>query len=320
VRSTREELRTGLDYLAAVTELLQRVRRAHPTHGLYQAAELQWWWSVARSTDRLGQLFWFDDGGCPVAAVIVTDFGDGTSAVYEDPTLVVIVMPAATPAWVTEVVERGLAHVGGYGFGAVELEVDRADEVMRNVLFDRGFTVKGDGLIECWMEAGALPAISPLPDGYRLFSRRDTTHRPHHMTNPRRPNVEERLSQTSLYRPDLDLLILDRDDEVAAYALFWYDPETATGVVEPMRTDDVHQRRGLGRHLLTTGINLLAKAGAQRISIGFEPGNPASGSLYLGLGFEPHRQTEVFSGGSGPRDSSAHPAPHRQPGSSSSST
>jgi predicted GNAT family acetyltransferase len=51
----------------------------------------------------------------------------------------------------------------------------------------------------------------------------------------------------------------------------------------------------LSRHLLTTGIDLLAQAGARRISIGYEPDNPASGHLYRSIGFEPHRQTDVFS-------------------------
>ena len=289
--------RAGLDYLAAATALLQRVRRAHPTHGSYEAAELQWWWSIPRSTDDLGQLFWFDDQGRPEAAVIVNDFGDGSSALYEEPTLVVIVMPDVTPDWIAHVVDRGLEQVGGYGIGAVELEVDRADDVMRDVLLGHGFTIKGDGLVECWLDADARPEVSPLNEGYRLFDRRGTMHRAHHMADPRRPDVEQRLLQTSLYRPDLDLVVLDGGDEVAAYGLFWYDPETATGVVEPMRTRDDHQQRGLARHILTTGVDLLAQAGATRISITFEPENPASAHLYRSVGFEPHRQTDVFSNG-----------------------
>lgn len=39
----REEHRVGVHYLEAVTALLQRVRTSHPTRGLYEAAELQWW-------------------------------------------------------------------------------------------------------------------------------------------------------------------------------------------------------------------------------------------------------------------------------------
>jgi predicted N-acetyltransferase YhbS len=114
------------------------------------------------------------------------------------------------------------------------------------------------------------------------------------MAHPRRPDVEQRLQQTSLYRSDLDLVVLDANDEVAAYGLFWYDPVTATGVVEPMRTLDDHQRRGLARHLLTSGLDLLAEAGAERISIAYHPDNPASGHLYRSVGFEPYRQTDVY--------------------------
>ena len=81
----------------------------------------------------------------------------------------------------------------------------------------------------------------------------------------------------ALYRSDLDVLILDSDGIVAAYGLFWYDAVTATGLVEPMRTEDDHQRRGLARHLLTAGIDLLAGSGASRIKICFERDNPAAG-------------------------------------------
>lgn len=280
-----------------MTTLQQRVRSAHPTKGLYEAAEIQFWWATPRCTDELGQLFWFDEFGRPEAAVIVTDFGDGSSLVFEEPTLVVAVMPDATPEWVAHVVKRGLAHVNECGIGAVELEVDRVDDVLREVLFGHGFTVKAEGaVVETWLDADARPEISALPETYRLLSRHDTMHRPHHMTRPTRPDVEHRLNQTSLYRSDLDLLILDSEDNLAANALFWYDPETATGVVEPMRTQDDHQRRGLARHILTAGVDLLAKAGAERIKIGYEPDNPASSHLYLSVGFEPVKQTDLFSG------------------------
>jgi len=285
----REQHRVGVRYLEAATALLRRVRSAHPTKGLYEAADLQWWWRTPRSTDDLGQLFWFDQLGRPEAAVIATDWGDRIAL---DP----IVMPDATPDWVAHVIERGLAHASESGFGAVELEVDRAYDVLREVLFGRGFAIKADGVVETWLAADARPEISPLHDDYRLTSRLDTMLRPHHMIKRSGPDVEQRLLQTSLYRPDLDLLILDRDDNHAAHGLFWYDPETATGLVEPMRTEDDHQRRGLARHVLTTGIDLLADAGAARIKICFEPDNPASRGLYLSVGFEPVTQTDVLSG------------------------
>lgn len=285
----REEHRVGLDYLEAVTALLQRIRSAHPTAGLYEAADLQWWWRAPRSTDGVPQLFWFDDSGRPEAAVIATDWGDRVAL---DP----FVLPGATPDWVAHVVERGLAHAGAQGFATIGLEVDRADDVLGQVLAGHGFAIEEDGLVETWLAAGARPEISPLHDGYRLASRLDTTDRPHHMISAKRniADPEPRLRQTSLYRPDLDLVVLDSDDNVAAYGLFWYDPETATALVEPMRTEDEHQRRGLARHVLTAGVDLLAAAGAERIKICYEPDNPASKGLYLSAGFVPDRETVLY--------------------------
>jgi RimJ/RimL family protein N-acetyltransferase len=276
--------------LGVVTALLQRARSAHPTAGLYEAADLQWWWRTPRSTDNLAQLFWFDDLGRPEAAVIATDWGDRVAL---DP----IVMPDATPDWRAHVMERGLAHADESGFGTVGLEVDRADEILPELLAGHGFEIGEGGVVETWLAADARPQISLLHGDYRLSSRLDTMQRPHHMISPKRNHLdlEERLRQTSLYRPDFDLVVHDSHDSVAAYGLFWYDPETATGLVEPMRTEDEHQRRGLARHILTTGLDLLADAGAQRIKICYEPDNPASSGLYLSVGFEPLRQTVVFS-------------------------
>lgn len=286
----REAHRVGLEYLRDVTTLLQRIRSRHPTAGLYEAADLQWWWSQRpRSTDDLPQLFWFDQLDRPEAAVIATDAG---RRMQLDP----IVMPGATPEWVAHVVERGLVHAGGSGITAVTLEVDRADDVLREVLVGHGFVVEDDGVVETWLDADARPPISPLHEGYRLSARSDAMRIPHHMISTERDHPEPRLRQTSLYRPDLDLVVHDSHDRVAAYGLCWYDARTATGLVEPMRTEADHQRRGLGRHILTTGLDRLARAGAERIKICFEPDNPASKNLYLDVGFVPDRHTVVVAG------------------------
>lgn len=292
----REELLTGLDCVNAVTTLLQQARNAHPMKGAFQAAEVQFWWNTPHPTDTLSQLFWFDHLGRPQAAVVATDFGDGAALVYDEITVLFVTMPDASDDWVRHVLGRGLEHLADVGIEAVDLEVDRVDEVSRSFLFDRGFSVKGDAVIECWLDADARPGISPLPDGYRLAARLDLMDRPHHMAAPHRPDLEERFNQLSLYRSDLDLVILDHDDNPAAYALFWNDPIARTGTVEPVRTFDQHQGRGLSRHLLTTGIDLLAQAGARRISIGYEPDNEISGHLYRSIGFVPHCRTDLFTG------------------------
>ena len=284
--------RVGLDYLEAVTALLNRIRTMHPTGGLFEAAELQWWWGqMPRKTDDVEQLFWFDDAGRPEAAVILTDWGEVAQL---DP----IVLPDASPEWVVHVMQRGIDHARALGFDKVQLEVDKEDAVLRAELANHGFAFEEQGVTEAWMAADARPEVSALHDGYRLFDRGSVLDRPHHMINERRNHMdsEPRLRQTSLYRPDLDLVVYDSNDEVSGYGLFWYNPATEVGVVEPMRTEDNHQKKGIARHILTAGIDRLADAGAKRIRICFEPGNDAAKHLYLSVGFEPIRDNDVLAG------------------------
>lgn len=287
----KEQQLVGLASLEGATSLLQRIRIDSPTAGLWEAADRQWSWRNERSTDDVPQLFWFDDAGKPRAAVISTDTPHGFTF---DP----IVMPDASPAWLAHVVSRGLEHAAGCGIDAVDVEVDRADDVMREILASRGFAITEEGVVETWIAAEAIPEVSALSEGYRLSSRAENLQRQHHMTSSERdhPDPEGRLRQTSLYRPDLDLVVYDSDDAVAAYGLFWHDPASATGLVEPMRTEDNHQRRGLARHVLTAGLQRLVDAGLERVKICYEPSNPAASHLYLDVGFVPHRRTDIFSG------------------------
>lgn len=278
-----EQHRFGLGYLEAVTALAQRVRAAHPTAGIYEAADFQWWWGRPRASDGIAQLFWFDDTGRPEAAAIATDWRETTD-------IAPIVMPNADPDWISHVIERGLAQVSEKGLEGVGIVIDRADSVMVEVLGGFGFTQLDDELGDAWLSADARPGVSELPSGYRLATRLDTVSTPHHMVPRSGPDVEDRLHQTSLYRADLDLVVLDGDARAAAYGLFWLDPETRTGLVEPMRTEDEHQSRGLARHVLTAGINRLFDAGAERVKIAWDPKNTPAHKLYTSVGFGSPRE------------------------------
>ena len=67
--------RYGAEALRLATMLLQRMRQTRPAGTIWEAADVQWWSRQERPTDRDGQLFWLDERGEPVAAVLATDFG-----------------------------------------------------------------------------------------------------------------------------------------------------------------------------------------------------------------------------------------------------
>jgi hypothetical protein len=70
----RPELMRGLGRLNATTTVLQRARLAEPLGGMWEAADVQWWWRRPRATDELALPVWFDEVG-PLAAAGLTACG-----------------------------------------------------------------------------------------------------------------------------------------------------------------------------------------------------------------------------------------------------
>jgi GNAT superfamily N-acetyltransferase len=267
---------SGISYLTEATALLQRVRKDHPTKGLWEAADLQWWWRTPRGTDDQAKLFWYDEHG-PVAAAVATDWGSATG-------LDLITLPSVDASLFRDVFEGALGLAAD--LASVEMGVDDEDEALIGLLKGTGFH-PSSGEVTAWMGAAAVHNVSKLPDGYSLHSRASNASSDHHFARRSGPEAEDRLRQTSLYRPDLDLFVVDHQGEVVAYGLFWYDPATGVGLVEPMRTEEPHQGRGLARHVLSSGIHKLVAAGSERVKVSYDADNGPAVALYLGAGFEP---------------------------------
>jgi hypothetical protein len=49
-----ERQAAGLEYLELATALLQRARLSDPVAGLWEAADLQWWWRRDQHADPAG--------------------------------------------------------------------------------------------------------------------------------------------------------------------------------------------------------------------------------------------------------------------------
>jgi GNAT superfamily N-acetyltransferase len=133
------------------------------------------------------------------------------------------------------------------------------------------------------MAAADRPQIPEPPDGFAVVDRAHSADRPHPMRPRNGSEVETRLRETSLYDPELDLAVFAPNGDLAGYALFWNDPVTGVGMLEPMRTEDGYQRIGLASHLLASGLDRLADRGAQRLKVGFD--TEAARNLYVGAGF-----------------------------------
>jgi RimJ/RimL family protein N-acetyltransferase len=278
---------SGLEYLQLVTTLLQGARRATPTGGLWEAADFQWWWRRDQHGESARQVFWLDhDTPAAAAAVIITDWGTHFGCEVIAPDLGhADVLVAAWPA--------ALGQMGKIA-RPVEMTIRDDDLALIDAATAAGFEATGEVAVSTWMPAAARPNQTRLEDGFKLAARSDAPTRPHHMIQRSGPQVAERLGECSLYRPELDLAVYAPNGEVAAYGLFWPDPVTEVGLVEPMRTEDKYQGMGLARHVLAAGLDRLAELGCSRLKVTYIVGNEASRRLYLGAGFRPDSTSRTY--------------------------
>jgi ribosomal protein S18 acetylase RimI-like enzyme len=273
--------------LELTTRLLQRLRLEHPTAGLWEAADVQWWSRIPRSSDDLDQMFWLDAAGDPVAAVVLTDWSGSWGC---DP----IVIPSVGEELLPTLWSHALRRVADLELSDVEVVVRDDDARLVELVSEAGWvTTPGRGAA-CWLDAAACAPITDLAPAYRVLDRKMAGGRPHHFIPRSGPDVAERLARTSLYRPDLDLFAVTADGAVAGYGLFWHDPVTGVGLVEPMRTEKGHEGRGIAGHLLTAGLDRLAGLGATRLKVNVDPGNTRAVRLYGGAGFEIESTARVF--------------------------
>ncbi len=281
---------TGLAYLNLVTELLQASRMAHPTGGIWEASDLQWWWRRDQHEDPRGQTFWLEDGR-PVAAAMVTDWGRrwGFDVIGGRALEGQRGERAEEIAW-----SHGIEMLERLGLGTVETSIREDDERGLRSAGSFGFESTDERSIATWMDAGIERTWPSLPTGFHVVDRSGADGRPHPMIARNGEHVEARLRECSLYRPDLDLAVRGPDGDVAGYALFWADPVTGVGEVEPMRTEDAYQGRGIARYLLAAGLARLRAAGCSRLTVAHMDGNEAARRLYEGAGFRAAYAVRTF--------------------------
>jgi predicted N-acetyltransferase YhbS len=266
----------GTAYLELVTELLQRQRLADPVDGLWEAADLQWWFTRDPHPADDDAVFWLD-GGDPVGAVVFTRWAPTR---YQCDLLG---SPPHAAAW--EFVRRWCAELRPDA--SVEMEALDEAEAAR-----AGFVELREEYETTWLDAADRPAARPLPDGYTLVARPDQDG-PHPMITRNGAEVEARLRQCSLYDAELDLAVRGPAGDVAAYALFWPDRRTGVGLVEPMRVEDRHAGRGVAGALLRAGLEGLAARGCTRLKVGHAVDNLPAERLYHGAGFRTERRGQV---------------------------
>ena len=158
------------------------------------------------------------------------------------------------------------------------------DHFRKEILHRHGYT-KGDWPEYQWYRDLDLPieavplasgyTIRSLGDGLELLERCYASGLGFHegdiavaVNNRKDVSWYRNIQSAALYRRDLDLVAIAPDGAIAAFCTIWFDDVTRSAYFEPVATVPDHQRRGLGKALLTEGLRRLKHMGATRAFVG----------------------------------------------------
>jgi mycothiol synthase len=182
------------------------------------------------------------------------------------------------------------------------------DELRQDLLRQHGYS-KGDWPEHQWrrdldapIPAAPVPTgytIRPMGDGLELLERCYASGLGFHegdiqvaVENRDDPTWYRNIQTAPLYRRDLDLVAIAPDGAVAALCTVWFDDVTRSAYFEPVATVPAHQRKGLGRALLTEGLHRLQRMGATRAFVGGY--SPEANALYRSVMGGEHELSEPW--------------------------
>lgn len=91
------------------------------------------------------------------------------------------------------------------------------------------------------------------------------------------------IQRVPLYRRDLDIVAVAADGELAAFCTVWFDDITRTAVFEPVGTHPNHQKRGLGKAVMSEALRRAQRLGATLATVSSY--SAGAHALYESMGF-----------------------------------
>lgn len=91
------------------------------------------------------------------------------------------------------------------------------------------------------------------------------------------------IQRIPLYRRDLDLVAVAPDGDLAAFCTVWFDDVARTAVFEPVGTHPDHQKRGLGKAVMSEGLRRAQLLGATLATVSSY--STGAHALYHSMGF-----------------------------------
>lgn len=243
-------------------------------------------------------IFLWETAGGEIAAVLNNE-GPGQVFLQVHPDYRTLVLEEE----LLEVAEEHLTHTGAEGEPYLVVWCHSQDEIRQAVLKRRNYRlVDKPETEECQYSrdlAGPIAEVR-VPAGFmvralggedELPSRSWASWRAFH---PQDPDEDYEgwewylnIQKAPMYRRDLDIVAITPDGQVAAFTTVWFDDVTRSAYFEPVGTVPEHQRKGLGKAVMTEGLRRLQERMAVKASVaGFTPAAKALYGSVMGKTYE----------------------------------
>jgi len=199
-----------------------------------------------------------------------------------------------------EIAESNFAIPLRDGQRAIFIWSDLKDDRLSAVLEARGYGLaEGAHATEhnAWQALLSAPDPAPLPAGYAIRSMGDVEElQPRSLASwrsfhPGEPDEDadstgdwyRNIQRAPLYRRDLDVVAVAENGDIAAFATCFFDDVSRTGVFVLVGSAPPHQRKGLGKAVMTENLRRLHRLGAIGAYVSWY--EPLPGALYESAGF-----------------------------------
>jgi GNAT superfamily N-acetyltransferase len=197
-----------------------------------------------------------------------------------------------------DVAEKNLSKTNEAGKTELIVWVNAQDEAAKALFAGRGYArSKWSAEHMRWRSLTEPVPDALLPEGYTVRALGDESEHPARSRvswksfHPDEPDEKyegwawyKNIQRVPLYRRDLDIVAVAADGELAAFCTVWFDDVTRTAVFEPVGTHPNHQKRGLGRAVMTEGLRRVQRLGANLATVGSY--SPWAHALYDSMGFK----------------------------------
>ena len=276
----------------------------------------EWSWSVARleyarwhtclncAHVTLNEIAFLWEAEGRLAAFLMPDGGRGEAHLCVHPAL----RTAALEEEMLDVAEERLFEPRDGGTHRLCVWCPDCDTQRQDILARRGYQ-KGQLPEHQWRRNLEAPipdvpvapgyTIRPLGDGLELLERCYASGLGFHegdikiaVDNRNDPTWYRNIQTAPLYRRDLDLVAVAPDGAIASFCTIWFDDVTRSAYFEPVATVPDHQRRGLGKAVMTEGLRRLQRMGCTLALVGGY--SPEANGLYRSVMGPDHELNEPW--------------------------